>query len=60
MKICPKCSAQLDDAILFCPTCGAPQSAQQQQQYQQQAYAPYTDPNDHTSEFDKNDYTKKQ
>ena len=26
MKICPTCGTQLDDYVVYCPTCGAPKN----------------------------------
>ena len=50
MKICVKCNAQLDDAVLVCPNCGvnfaadAQQPVQPQPQYQQPVQPQYQQP----------------
>jgi len=46
MKFCPKCGTQLDDAAVFCNTCGANLAT---------GAAPAVNPYDHTAEFDKTD-----
>lgn len=42
MKQCPKCNAQIDDNVTFCPYCGF-------------NVAPMADPFDHTAEFEAKD-----
>ncbi len=40
MKFCGKCGAQMDDAAMFCPSCGAPSEASTQPQAPMQPQAP--------------------
>ena len=47
MKNCVNCNAPIEDDAVFCPACGAAQTAAQP--------APAADPYDHTAEFDAKD-----
>ena len=52
MKICPCCTAQLDDDAQFCRNCGAVQPDAERLFAQP---APVEEPYDHTKEFDAQD-----
>ncbi len=49
MKTCPRCGAQLEDAVAFCPDCGMPLNGAAP------APVPYVDPYDHTAAYDPQD-----
>ncbi len=49
MKTCPKCNAQIDDSVAFCPVCGAAMNSENAKQAQNY---------DHTAEFDAQDISE--
>ena len=58
MKLCPKCNMQLEDSAAFCTNCGTqfiPNATVPQQPYVYAEPHRYTDPADHTAEFDAQD-----